>query len=80
MTNTSRAYTPKYLAVKTGTAPARFSFNSPGKSLSLNRQELDIINGINKQRFNSQYAKGVDSFTLVINQKGLYPVLDKSFI
>lgn len=62
--------------------PARFSFNSLGKSLSLTKQELDaMLLELNKHRFISQYAKkGVDSFTVVINQKGLDAVLDKSFI
>lgn len=62
--------------------PARFSFNSLGKSLSLTKQELDtFLTELNKQRFISQYAKkGVDSFTVVINQKGLDAVLDESFI
>ena len=36
---------------------------------------------LNKQRFISQYAKkGVDSFTVMINQKGLDAVLDRSFV
>lgn len=61
--------------------PVRFSFNSLGKSLSLTKQEIDtLLVELNKQRFISQYAKkGVDSFTVVINQKGLDAVLDKSF-
>jgi len=62
--------------------PVRFSFNSLGKSLSLSKQELDILLfELNKQRFISQYAKkGVDSFTAAINQKGLDALLDNSFI
>lgn len=62
--------------------PARFSFNSLKKILSVTRQELDtLLSELNKQRFISQYAKkGVDSFTVVINQKGLDAVLDESFL
>ena len=66
----------------TGGIPARMSFNSLGKTLSLSKQELDILLlELNKQRFISQYAKkGVDSFTAVMNQKGLDALLDNSFI
>jgi len=62
--------------------PTRFSFNSLTKSVGLTKQELDtLLLELNKQRFISQYAKkGVDSFTVVINQKGLDAVLDESFI
>ena len=62
--------------------PMRFSFNSLSKSLGFTKQELDTyLLELNKQRFISQYAKkGVDSFTVIINQKGLDAVLDQSFI
>jgi hypothetical protein len=62
--------------------PSRFSFNSLGKSLNLTKQELDaMLLELNKQRYISQYAKkGVDSFTVVINQKGSDAVLDESFL
>ena len=62
--------------------PIRLSFNSLGKSLSLSKQELDtFLLELNKQRFISQYAKkGVDSFTVVVNQKGFDAVQDESFI
>ena len=62
--------------------PVRLSFNSLGKSLNVVKQELDtLLLELNKQRFISQYAKkGVDSFTVVINQKGLDAVQDESFI
>jgi len=62
--------------------PVRLSFNSLGKSLALSKQELDIfLLELNKQRFISQYAKkGVDSFTVVVNQKGFDAVQDESFI
>lgn len=62
--------------------PARLSFNSLGKTLHLSKQELDtLLTELNKQRFISQYTKkGVDGFTVVINQKGLDAVQDGSFI
>lgn len=62
--------------------PSRISFTSIGKILKLSKQELDtFLLELNKQRFISQYAKkGVDSFTVVINQKGLDAVQDESFI
>ena len=60
----------------------RLSFNSLGKTLSLTKQDLDeLLTELNKERFISQYAKkGVDSFTLALNQKGLDAVQDGSFI
>ena len=60
--------------------PVRFSFNSLGKNLHLAKHELEaLLLELNKQRFISQYAKkGVDSFTAVINQKGLDAILDQS--
>jgi hypothetical protein len=62
--------------------PSRLSFTSIGKTVKLSKQELDtLLIELNKQRFISQYAKkGVDSFTVVINQKGLDAVQDESFI
>ena len=62
--------------------PARFSFSSLTKTLNLSKEELDaLLVELNKNRFITQYAKkGVDSFTLVLNQKGLDAVQDKSFI
>ena len=62
--------------------PARFSFNSMTKSLGLSKEQLDgLLVELSRDRFVSQYAKkGVDSFTLVLNQKGLDAVQDESFI
>lgn len=62
--------------------PSRYSFNSLGKTLGLSKQDLDeLLTELNKQRFISQYAKkGVDSFTVVLTQKGLDAVQDESFI
>jgi DNA-binding IclR family transcriptional regulator len=62
--------------------PARFSFNALSKHLDLSKEELDgFLTELNKARFISQYAKkGVDSFTVVLNQKGLDAVQDESFI
>ena len=62
--------------------PARFSFNSLTKTLNLSKEELDtLLVELNKNRFISQYVKkGVDGFTIVLNQKGLDAVQDGSFI
>jgi tRNA G26 N,N-dimethylase Trm1 len=62
--------------------PGRFSFHSLGKTLGLSKQEMDImLTELNREGFISQYAKkGVDSFTVAINQKGLDAVQDGSFI
>ena len=62
--------------------PARFSFNSLTKTLNLSKEDLDtLLVELNKNRFIAQYAKkGVDSFTIVLNQKGLDAVQDGSFI
>jgi len=62
--------------------PARFNYNSIAKTLSLTKQNLDeLLKELNKDRFISGYAKkGVDSFTVTINQKGLDAVQDESFI
>lgn len=66
----------------TAGTPARFSFNSLGKTLNLSKQDMDtLLIELNRERFISQYAKkGVDGFTVVINQKGLDAVQDESFI
>lgn len=62
--------------------PVRLSFHSLSKNLSLSKQELDtFLTELNRERFISQYAKkGVDGFTVVVNQKGLDAVQDESFI
>ena len=62
--------------------PARFSFNSLTKTLNLSKEDLDILLvELNRNRFISQYVKkGVDGFTIVLNQKGLDAVEDGSFI
>jgi hypothetical protein len=62
--------------------PARFSFNSLSKTMNLSKDELDtLLVDLNRNRFISQYVKkGVDGFTVVINQKGLDAVQDESFI
>ena len=62
--------------------PARFSFNSLTKTLNLSKQDIDsLLVELNRNRFISQYVKkGVDGFTLVLNQKGLDAVQDGSFI
>ena len=61
---------------------ARLSFSSLGKMVDGSKEELDAqLTQLNKDRFISQYAKkGVDGFTLVLNQKGLDAVQDESFI
>jgi hypothetical protein len=62
--------------------PERFSFHSLGKTTGLAKRELDeLLTELAKQRFISQYAKkGVDSFTVAINQSGVDAVEDGSFI
>ena len=62
--------------------PARFSFNSLTKTLNLSKEDLDtLLAELNKNRFISQYVKkGVDGFTIILNQKGLDAVQDGSFI
>jgi CTP-dependent riboflavin kinase len=61
---------------------ARFSFNSLTKALNLSKEELDtLLVELNRNRFITQYVKkGVDGFTVVLNQKGLDAVQDESFI
>ena len=61
--------------------PARYSFNSLTKTLNLSKQDIDtILVELNKNRYITQYAKkGVDGFTVVLNQKGLDAVMDGSF-
>jgi hypothetical protein len=62
--------------------PERLSFNSLGKGVNLAKQVIDeLLTELNKERYISQYAKkGVDSFTVVINQKGFDAAQDESFI
>lgn len=62
--------------------PIRFSFTSLTKTLNLSKEELDtLLLELNKSRCISQYAKkGVDGFTIILNQKGLDAVQDESFI
>jgi hypothetical protein len=62
--------------------PARFSFNSFTKTMNLTKDELDtILVELARNRFIAQYVKkGVDGFTVVLNQKGLDAVQDESFI
>ena len=62
--------------------PSRHNYNSIAKTLGLTKQRLDeLLKELNKERFISQYAKkGVDSFTVILNQKGLDAVQDESFI
>lgn len=62
--------------------PVRLSFNALSKNLNLSKEELDgFLAELNKERFISQYAKkGVDGFTVVLNQKGLDAAQDESFI
>ena len=60
----------------------RMGFHTLSKTVDLSKEELDpLLVQLNKDRFISQYAKkGVDGFTLVLNQKGLDAVEDESFI
>ena len=62
--------------------PTRLSFNSLSKSLGLSKPVLDqLLTELNRGRFIGQYSKkGVDGFTLVMNQKGLDAAQDESFI
>ena len=62
--------------------PARFSFNSLSKTMNLSKNELDtLLIELERNRFITQYVKkGVDGFTVVLNQKGLDAVQDESFI
>jgi CTP-dependent riboflavin kinase len=62
--------------------PARFSFTSLTKTLDLSKENLDrLLVELEKDRFIKQYLKkGVDGFTLILNQKGLDAVQDESFI
>jgi hypothetical protein len=72
-------------AISTDATPGnaeRFTFSSLSKSLNLPKNKLDILlSELNKSRFITQYVKkGVDSFTVIINQKGLDAVQDGSFV
>ena len=62
--------------------PARFSFNSLTKTLNLSKEDVDtLLVELNRSRLITQYVKkGVDGFTIVLNQKGLDAVQDGSFI
>ena len=62
--------------------PSRFSFNALTKTLNLSKNDLDILLvELARERFITQYVKkGVDGFTVVLNQKGLDAVQDESFI
>ncbi len=62
--------------------PTRLSFNSIVKTLNLSKETLDnLLIQLNRDRFIAQYAKkGVDGFTVVLNQKGIDAVQDESFI
>jgi DNA-binding Lrp family transcriptional regulator len=62
--------------------PARLSFNLFSKTLNLSKEELNnFLVELNRERFISQYVKkGVDGFTVVLNQKGLDAIQDESFI
>jgi hypothetical protein len=62
--------------------PARLGFNSLEKATGISKKESDgLLIELNKERFVSQYAKkGVDGFTVVINQKGMDAIQDESFI
>jgi hypothetical protein len=62
--------------------PTRLSFNSLVKTLNVSKEILDnLLIQLNRDRFISQYAKkGVDGFTVVLNQKGLDAIQDESFI
>jgi DNA-binding IclR family transcriptional regulator len=66
----------------TAGAPARLSFNLFSKTLNLSKEELNnFLVELNRERFISQYVKkGVDSFTVILNQKGLDAIQDESFI
>ena len=62
--------------------PIRLSFNSLGKALKLSKADLDVLLiELERQRFITKYVKkGVDGFTVILNQKGLDAVQDESFI
>jgi len=62
--------------------PARFNFNSLTKTMDMSKEELNtLLVELARDRFITQYVKkGVDSFTVVLNQKGLDAVQDESFI
>ena len=76
------------LAILSAISSDLYLVNLPGlvlihytKTLNLSKEDLDILVELNKNRFISQYVKkGVDGFTIVLNQKGLDAVQDGSFI
>ena len=61
---------------------SRFSFNSLEKALHLSKTQMDLfLTELNKVKYVTQYAKkGVDSFTLMVTQKGLDAVEDGNFL
>jgi len=63
-------------------AATRLSFNSLSKTLGVSKEVLDgLLVQLNKDRFISQYAKkGVDSFTVILNEKAIDALNDESFI
>jgi DNA-binding Lrp family transcriptional regulator len=62
--------------------PARFTFNSLTKSLNLSKEDLDtLLVELERNRFITHYnQKGVDGFTVILNQKALDAAQDESFI
>lgn len=62
--------------------PVRLSFTSVSKTTTIDKKEADqFLTELAKDRFVSQYSKkGVDGFTVVLNQKGKDAVDDESFI
>jgi hypothetical protein len=62
--------------------PARFTYTSITKSVGIDKKEAEtLLTELAKDRFVSQFAKkGVDGFTVTLNQKGLDAVQDESFI
>ena len=61
--------------------PERFSFSALTKNLNLSKEDLDaLLTELQKNRFVSQYSKkGVDGFTVVLNQKGIDAVAGRVF-
>ena len=62
--------------------PVRLGFNALTKTTQLSKDMLDsLLIELARNKFITQYVKkGVDSFTVVLNQKGLEAVQDGSFI
>ena len=61
--------------------PTRFTFNSLTKSLNLSKDDLDtLLTELARNRFITQYVqKGVDGFSVILNQKGIDAIQDESF-